>query len=71
MSTSIKDHLPETNCKFMGGNRIVACAGYIQKDGNFNFHCCQKCGWNPFVAKQRIEKLVEERRWNYGAPRAT
>lgn len=68
MSKIVKDHLPETNCKFMGGNRIIACDDYIKKDGNFDFHCCYCCGWNPIVAKQRIEKLVKERGWARDTP---
>ena len=27
---------------------------------------CSKCGWNPEVAAQRLEKILEKREENYG-----
>ena len=68
MSKIVKDHLPETNCKKFGNSKIIACDDYINKDGNFDFKCCEGCGWNPFVAQRRIEKLVKERGWAHVTP---
>lgn len=45
--------LPKTNCL---NQKHVACADYLESADS-----CKNCGWNPKVAKERLDKIYEKR----------
>ena len=49
---------PKTSCILDGVSKAVSCDKYI-KDSNRK--CCFKCGWNPLVAKLRLDTLYLKR----------
>lgn len=53
---------PKTNCILDGVSEVVSCDKYIEDPDR---KCCFKCGWNPRVAKLRVDALYLKRRTSH------
>lgn len=54
--------LPKTSCA-LRNNKVVACDDYfVNKNGKIvrDYTCCKTCGWNKFVAEERLKKIYAE-----------